>query len=151
VLVAAAATAALGDDYTLVGILEVVDQLAGFLVIKRGADGDLEDDVVAVRAGTIGAHAVLAALRLVLGVVAEVDEGVMALGRRHDDVAATAAVAAGRAAAGDKLFAPEGHAAIAAVAGLDPDFCFIDEHKLTLTAGTMACANVMARTQHVPE
>jgi hypothetical protein len=82
----------------------------------------------AVEAGAVGAHAVLAALRLVLRVIAEMDQRVVALRDFHDDVAATAAVAARRAAAGHKLLAPEGHAAIAAVAGLDANFCFIDEH-----------------------
>ena len=128
VLVAAAAAAAFGDDEALVGLLEVVDQLAGFLIVKRGADRDLQDDGMAVEAGAVGAHAVLAALRLVLGVVAEVDERVVALAGFHDDVAAAAAVAAGGAAAGHELLAPEGHAAVAAVAGLYANFGFIDEH-----------------------
>ena len=79
VLVAAAAAAAFGDDEALVGLLEVVHQLAGFLVVERGADGNLQDDRVAVQAGAVGAHAVLAALRLVLRVVAEVDQRVVAL------------------------------------------------------------------------
>ena len=79
VLVAAAAAPALGDDQALVGLLEVVDQLAGLLVVKRCADRHLQHDRVAVQAGAVGAHAVLAALRLVLGVVAEVDERVVAL------------------------------------------------------------------------
>ena len=69
-----------------------------------------------------------AALGFVLGVEAEVDEGVVAEGGGHEDVAAVAAVAARGAAAGDELFAAEGHAAVAAVAGLDPDSCFINEH-----------------------
>ena len=135
VLVAAAAASALGDDQALVGLLEVVHQLAGFLVVKRGADRHLQHDRMAVLAGAVGTHAVLAALRLVLGVEAEVDERVVALRRLHDDVAAAAAVAAGGAAAGHKLLAPEGHAAVAAVAGLYADFGFIDEHGKTGTAG----------------
>ena len=61
-LVAAAAAPALGDDDALIGGLEVVDQLAGVLVVKGGADGDLQDDGVAVEAGAVGALAVLAAL-----------------------------------------------------------------------------------------
>ncbi len=69
-----------------------------------------------------------AALALVLGVVAEVNKGVVALGGDHDDVAATASVAAGRTAAGNELFPAEGHAAVAAVAGFDANSCFIDEH-----------------------
>ena len=128
VLVAASAASAFGDDDALVGLCEVVDQLAGVLVVEGGADRDLQDDGVAVEAGAVGAHAVLAALGLVLGVVAEVDQGVVALGADHDDVAAAAAVAAGGTAAGHELLAPEGHAAVAAVAGFDANFCFIDEH-----------------------
>ena len=128
VLVAAAAAPALGDDDLLVGLLEVVNQLAGFLVVKRRADRDLQNDGVAVEAGAVGAQAVFAALRLVLRVIAEVNQCVVALRADHNDVAATAAVAARGPAAGNELLAPEGHAAVAAVAGLDANFCFIDEH-----------------------
>ena len=71
----------------------------------------------------------LAALSLVLGVVAEVDQRVMALRGYHDDVAATAAVAARWSASRDEFFAPKGHATVAAVAGLDTNFRFIDEHR----------------------
>ena len=39
-----------------------------------------------------------------------------------------ATVAAGRTAAGNELFAPEGHAAIAAVASFDANSGFINEH-----------------------
>jgi hypothetical protein len=56
-----------------------VDELAGVLVVEHGADGDLRVVEFAVEAGAVGAHAVLAALGLVLGVEAEVDEGVVAL------------------------------------------------------------------------
>jgi len=106
-----------------------VDQLAGVLVEQGCADGDLQDDGVAVEAGAVGAHAVLAALALVFGVIAEVDEGVVALRAFHDDVAAAPAVAPGGTAAGHELLAPEGHAAVATVAGFDSNFCFIDEHR----------------------
>jgi len=128
VLVAASAASAASDYDFLVGGLEVVDELAGFLVVKGCAYRDLEGDRAAVKAGAVGAHAVFAALAFVFRVVAEMDEGVVALGGDHDDVSAAAAVAAGGTAAGDELFAAEGHAAIAAVAGFYSDFCFIDEH-----------------------
>ena len=131
VLVAAAAATALGDDDLFVGVAEVVDELAGVVVVKEGADGDFEDGVLAGGAGHVGAEAVAAALGLPLGVEAEVDEGVVGEGGLHEDVAAVAAVAAGWAAAGDELFAAEGHAAIAAVAGLDADSRFIDKHAST--------------------
>jgi len=72
---------------------------------------------------------VLAALRFVLGVIAEVDQSIVALRGNHDNVAAAAAIASGRTAAGHELLAPKGHAAVAAVAGLDANFCFINEHR----------------------
>ena len=131
VLVPASAASALGDDDALVRLLEVVDQLAGFLVVKGCADRDLQDDGVAVQAGAVGAQAVFAALALVLRVIAEMDQRVVALRTDHDDIAATAAVAARGTAAGHELLAPEGHAAVAAVAGFDANFCFINEHEYT--------------------
>jgi hypothetical protein len=67
----------------------------------------------------------------VLGVEAEVDEGVVAEGGGHEDVAAVASVAAGGTAFGNELFAPEGHAAVAPVAGLDPDSRFINKHAIS--------------------
>jgi hypothetical protein len=52
----------------------------------------------------------------------------VALAGFHDDVAALATIAAGRASARDKLLAAEGHATVAPVAGFDSDFGFVDEH-----------------------
>jgi hypothetical protein len=54
----------------------------------------------------------------------------VALAGFHDDVAATAAVAALRAAARDVLLAPESEASVAAVTGLYANFGFIYEHGL---------------------
>ena len=82
VLVAASAASAAGDDDGLVGAGEVVDELAGVVVVEEGADGDFEGDGLAGVAGAVGAEAVAAALGLVLGVEAEVDEGVVARARR---------------------------------------------------------------------
>ena len=129
VLVAAAAATAAGDDDLVVGAGEVVDELAGVVVVEEGADGDVEDGGLAGGAGHVGAEAVAAALGLPLGVEAEVDEGVVGERGAHEDVAAVAAVAAGGTAAGDEFFAAEGHAAVAAVAGLDSDLGFVDEHR----------------------
>jgi hypothetical protein len=130
VLIAAAAASAAGDDETLVGTGEVVDELAGIGVEEHGANGDFEDGVFAVMAGAVGTHAVLAALALVLGVVAEVDQGVVALAGFKDDAAAVTAITTGGSAAGNELFPAKGHAAITAVTGFDPNFGFIDKHSL---------------------
>ena len=70
-----------------------------------------------------------AALGLPLRVEAEVDEGVVGKGGLHEDIAAMTAVSAGGTASWDELFAAEGHASVAAVAGFDPYACFIDEHR----------------------
>ena len=51
-LVAAAAAAAAGDDDFFVGVGEVVDQLAGVVVVEERADGDLEGVVLALRRRT---------------------------------------------------------------------------------------------------
>ena len=128
VLVAASAASAFGDHYAFIGGFKIMNQLARVLVVEGGADGNLEGDGAAVESGAVGAEAVFAALGFVLGVVAEMDESVVALRTGHDDVAAAAAVAAGGTAAGHEFFAAEGHAAIAAVAGFYANFGFIDEH-----------------------
>ncbi len=76
----------------------------------------------------VRAFAVASALRLVFGIEAEMHQRVMPLAGFHDHVSALAAVAARRSAARNIFLAAKGHAAIAAVAGLDPNFCLIDEH-----------------------
>ena len=97
--------------------------------------GTLRTDVLAIASGLVGTFAVTSALGVVFGIEAEVDERVVALAGFHEDVAALAAVAAGGSAARDKLLAAEGHAAIAAVAGLDSNFRFIDEHRKSSVSG----------------
>src|SRR5579875_3810029 len=94
VLVAAAAAAAMRHHDAFIRLLKVVDQLTGFSIVDHCADRNFQDDVFAVTARTVRAHAVLAALGLVLGVVTKVEQRVVALGGLHDDVAAAAAIAA---------------------------------------------------------
>jgi hypothetical protein len=57
-----------------------------------------------------------------------VDQGVVGERGGHQDVAAVASIAAGGTAPGDEFLAPEGHAAIATVAGFDANSGFIDKH-----------------------
>ena len=83
------------------------------------------------------------ALGFVFGVEAKVNEGVVAEGRGHEDVAAVAAIAAGGAALGNKFFTPEGHAAVATVAGLDPDSCFINKHAISSVQGEAEVARLL--------
>src|ERR1700757_1372335 len=108
---------------------EIVHQLTRKLVVDHRAHRNFEHDVLALAARLVRAFAVASALGLVLGIEAEMDQRVVALAGFHDDVAAAPAVAAGGAAARDELLAAKGHAAIAAVTGLYPNFGFIDEHR----------------------
>jgi hypothetical protein len=69
------------------------------------------------------------ALRLVFGVETEVHQSVVALARFHNDVAAIAAIAAGRPTPRNVLFPTEGETAVTAVPSLYSDCGFIDEHE----------------------
>ena len=126
--VATAATAPVGDDDALVGMGEVPDFVAGFLIVDDGADGDFQDDVGAFATGFVGAFAVASALGLVFRIEAEMDERVVALAGFHDDVATFTSVATGGASSGDEFLAAEGQAAVATVACFDSNCGFVDEH-----------------------
>ena len=126
--VAASAASAAGDHHALIRAREIVYTLAGVGIVDDRPDRDLQDNVRALAPGPVGTFAVASALRLVLGIEAEVDKGVVALAGFHDDVAAAAAVAARGPAARYELLAAEGEASVAAVASLYADIGFVDEH-----------------------
>src|SRR6185369_9422300 len=128
VLVAASATPAVGNNNALVRLAEVVHPLPCGLVIKNGAHRDFEDHAFAIASGTVGAFAVASALTLVFRIETEVDQRIVPLAGFHYDVAAVAAIAAGRAAARDKLLPAKGHASVATVASLNANDCFVNKH-----------------------
>src|SRR5204863_1303049 len=101
--VAEAAVAAAAEEEAGAGVVHVGDD--GFLVLVEdlGADGDLEDDVGAVGAVAVAAHAVAAGLGLEVLLISIIDEGVEAVDGLDPDVAAAAAVAAVGAAVLDEL------------------------------------------------
>ena len=76
---------------------------------------------------------------------AEVDEGVLARSGDDEDGAASAAVAAVGAAAGDELLATEAETAPAAVAGGHVDVDFVDEHGLRDQASGSGMSKASAR------
>src|SRR5215471_4244417 len=86
---------------------------------------------------SLAAHAVLAAFGLVLGIEAELQEGVGVLAAHHDHVASAAAIAAAGTAARDELLPAEGKATVPAVAGLYENSYFINEHRKA--AGVWFC------------
>ena len=103
-------------------------QRAGLVVVQHGADRHLQNHILALFAAAVGALAVASALRLMFGIEAEVNQGVVPLARLHDDIAAASAISAGGTAAGNKFLPPEGHAAVAAVPCLHTNSSLIDEH-----------------------
>src|SRR5690606_10590472 len=84
-------------------------------------------DVLAAAPEALLAHAVLAALGAEHPLVAEVHQRIEVLVGHQPDAAAVAAVASVRSSHGHELLPPEAHAAVAAVAGDDADFGFVDE------------------------
>ena len=102
--------------------------LSRVIVVKDRSYRNFKNDVFALAPGLVRAFAVTPALRFVLGIEAEVHEGVVALAGFHVDVAAFAAIATGRSAARNIFLAPEGNAAVPAAASFNPDFSFVDEH-----------------------
>ena len=103
-------------------------QIARFFVTNDGSNWKLDDDVIAVLARTIGAHAVLSAAGAPLALKLEVVESVQA--SRSDDVdrSAGSSVAARGTAFGDVLLAAERHTPIPTVAGFHADSGLVDEH-----------------------
>ena len=126
--IATPAPAARRDDHLLAVVLHVTEDLAGGAVGDHGADRNLEDHIrrfATVHVGTLPSGTVLG---LVVAVVDEADETLLAVGRFENDVASGAAVAAVRAAARHEFFTVKAAAAVAAVTGLDRDDRFIHKH-----------------------
>ena len=144
--VAEAAVAAFGEHELFAEPGEIVDQRLAIVVEHLGADRNLEDDRLAVGAVAVLAHAVDAALRLEVLLVAVIDQRVEAVHRLDDDVAAAAAIAAARPAELDELLAAERHATVSAVAGADIDLGFIEEfHGLSVSQGRCVSNNAHGR------
>ena len=125
--VAEAAIAAPRQRDALADFGEVGNHGLAVFLIDLGADRHPHDFVLAAGAVAILAHAVFAALGHEVLLIAVVDQRIEAVDGFDDDVAALAAVAAGRAAELDKLLTPERDAAIAARAGPDIDLGFVEE------------------------
>jgi hypothetical protein len=100
-----------------------------------GPDGHRQLDTRAIAAGAIAAFAVPTALRGVLGIKSEMQQRIVVFAGDERDIAAVAAITAAWATARYELLAPEGHAAVSAVAGLQGNYYFINEHKMRDAGG----------------
>src|SRR5690606_15822786 len=86
-----------------------------------GANGHAQDDVLAVSAGALAAHAAAPVLGKEMLLIAEVDQRVEAFNGHGHDIAAPAAVPAIGPAVFDEFLAAEGNAAVASGARADGD------------------------------
>src|SRR5712692_7241224 len=97
------------------------------LVERQRADGNLQNHVLTGMPSAVRAFAVAATIGLEFTIVAVAKQCVVVRIGFEIDAAAMPAVAAGRTAARHVFFAPEGNAAVTAVAGLHQYFGFINE------------------------
>src|SRR6185437_12817542 len=151
--VAETALAALRHQQLLPMRGEVADQFVGIEVEHGRADRHADHRVLAAAAVHVAAHAILAALRLELTLVAEVDQRVQAFVRDQPHAAAFAAVATVGTAERNELLAPEAGTAVPAVAGLHLDDGFVDEfHGRPGSAERTACKrNKLSSFRRRPE
>ena len=125
--VAAPALAAVRDDQALPLDREVAEQRP-VLVAHLGADGHVDEQVLAVGAVTLRALAVPARAGAHVRLVIESVEVAHLARGDEDDVTTARAVAAVGAALGDVLLAPEADAAVAAASAARADLGPVGEH-----------------------
>src|SRR5580704_3165111 len=123
-LITAPTAAAFGHHERFTGQREIVHQLARLGIENRRPNRHLENGRLTVAPSAVRAFAMAAALRLVLRVIAKMDQRVVLLAGLHDHIAATAAIATRRTPARNKLLTPKRDATVAAIAGFDQNSCF---------------------------
>src|SRR6202165_4228672 len=128
-LIAATTAPAVRNKNALTGCCEIGDGLAGLGVENKCSDRNLQNHVFAGVARAVGAFAVPPAIGFEFAIVTVAEKRVVVHVGFEMDAAAISAVAAGRTAARRVFLAAQGHAAVAAVAGLHEYFGFINKHR----------------------
>jgi hypothetical protein len=127
--IAVAASPALRDETAFVRLREIVDHVAGFVVVDNCTDGDLDFEILSVAAVAIAAFAVPTPFSAERVVVSKLEKSVFVGICYQIDVPAATAISATGSATRNKLLPAEGNATMPAVACFDRDFGFVDEHK----------------------
>jgi hypothetical protein len=123
-----APTAPAGRNHLPLAILgEVADKLTGIDVMHDGSARYVHVKIVARTPGLVPARTTLTAFGPEFPGNTEVREGIHGSIRDQVNAAATAAITTVRAASFDVLFTAEAEAAVAAIAGLHANGCFVDE------------------------
>ena len=128
VLIATAASSSTSHHEAIAGVREIVEQFTCIVIVDDGSHGNRSFGGRSFAPAAIAAFAVTPALARVLRIKPEMKQRVVVLARHQHDVTAASAVTAAGTAARDILLAPEGHAAVAAVAGFDGNINFVYKH-----------------------
>jgi len=131
--IAPAAFTAFRSKEPLTRFREIENELGSFRVEHLSAYRDLDYNRLAVLAESIRSFSVVTPLRLMLGVVAEVEQRIEPLVRFHPYISAESAVAAGRASTRDELFTAERGYAVPTVSGFNFYLGSIYEHVIDST------------------
>src|SRR5690606_32328713 len=131
--VAETAIAALGKTIALADFGNVADERFVVFLENLRADRHFEDNVVALAAGHVAAHAMHAGLGPEMLLVAIIDQRVEAVNGLHPHIAAASAVAAVWTAEFEKFLAAERNRPRPAIAGADIDLCLIEKLHLNVT------------------
>ena len=128
VVVAAAATAAFGNDSRLAIFVEIRHEGARRFFAYERTYRYGNDQIIGIAAEFIAPLAFATGLSLEEPAVAEVDEGIDVAVGYEDDIAALAAVTAVRSPLGYELFVAEAAHAVATAAGLYKYSCSVYKH-----------------------
>ena len=120
-------TSALCDQQQLTDFRHVTDDLEGFLVDHGGADRHLDDQILTRLACHLAALTGIAALRLIVALELEVDQGIERVIPDQVHTAAVPAIAPIGTTARHVFFTAKTQATIAATSGLYNDRRFIKE------------------------
>src|SRR3990170_6226978 len=115
------------NDHPFTRRLQIADQLTGGGVAHNRAHRHLDFAVIAAPPIAVAPHAMLAAPRLVLLLIAQIEQCRQLRIGHGDDVASMSAVAAIGSAPRHELLPAKADAAAPAVTGEDVNFYFIDE------------------------
>src|SRR5437588_12944413 len=129
VLIAASTASTVGNQDALARTGEIGDSRTALVVEHQCADGNFEDHILTGMARAVGTLSVPSPIGLEFAIVAVAQQGIVVGIGLEIDAPTMAAITAGGTAARHVFFASEGHATVAAVAGLHEYFGFIHEHR----------------------
>ena len=126
--IAMTTTTAFGNQHAFAGFSEIVNHLAGFVIVDDSTHRHRNREVFAVAAMPVAALAMTAAVGTKYMIKPEFQKCVFVRVRYEINAAAITAVTTAGSTFRDELFPTECNAPVTSVAGFDCDFGFVDEH-----------------------